>query len=115
MADQHSSQGLEFIGEFSQDIRKDNGCRTGNLNDTLMQGDLGVEGRGAVAHAIRPTHRSLDHVADLHLDDQRDDAGVREVDPVDFLPGLRHHGTEIKAGRLEVTLSRHEMCFAEAS
>ena len=55
MADQHAPQGLEFIGEFSQDIRKDNGCRTGNLNDTLMQGDLGVEGRGAVAHAIRPT------------------------------------------------------------
>jgi hypothetical protein len=104
MADQHAAERLELVGQRPQGVRLDHGRRARDLDDCLVQRDFAVERGCRIDHTVTPDHRGLDQVSDLHRNDKRDDASVREIDFVDWLVGLRDHVAEPEADRLQVLL-----------
>ena len=115
VTDQHAAQRLEFVGETSQRVRSDDGRVAGNLNDASVQGDLSVEGRRPVDHAVPPHHRGLDHVANHHLDHERYDAGIGKINAIDGLVCLGHDRAENEVHVPEMTARPQQRCFAEAN
>ena len=57
----------------------------------MIKGHLSVKRLTGTLHAIVPDHAGFDCTAAFEFDDTRDDAGMREVEPLYQLMRFREH------------------------
>src|ERR1043166_4839399 len=88
MANKQAAEVREFLGKLSESVDRNPGGDAGHLPDRVVQRNLAVERRGGVYDATVTDHRRLDHLADVERDDQRDNAGVWEVDFLDRVASI---------------------------
>src|SRR4051794_21623434 len=82
VAYQHRAERRELVGEGSQATRRYCQRLPFDLDNCLVQTHVTVQRSSGIGYAIASHHRSLNHIADLHLDDERDNASGREEDMV---------------------------------
>ena len=81
----------------------------GDLNDPGVQRHL-VDQRGRSAdHAVAADHRGLDPLAIGQIDDQRDHAAMRKIDPVDRIAGVKQQVLVHQFERLEMRTKQLEI------
>src|SRR5436305_14562577 len=68
----------------------DHGGRALDLDYGPIQKDIILDRRRRSEHALPSDHPNLNHFSGGQGDYEGNDARVREYDPVDVLPGLRH-------------------------
>ena len=88
VTDEQRPECIELTDDLAQLIDVDGGGSARKLHDRLVERHLSIERRRDVQDAVAPDHRRLDHVADVELDDQRNDARMRKIDARDLVAGL---------------------------
>jgi hypothetical protein len=86
MANKQRTEGTEFIGDRAQSVGMDGRSRTRDLMILVCRDSLPSSADVALATPSRPT-MAVSII--LHLDDQRNDAGMWKVHAIDGLAWLR--------------------------
>jgi hypothetical protein len=98
------------VSQGSQMFHVKNRRASGDLHDCLVECNFAVKSSGATRDAIAADHGGLDRIPFRQGYDQRDNANVREVYPLDRVADLiehgpldQFHGPEVRPQHIEIS------------